>query len=55
MVFEYSAAGATERWISREMGIKLQTVKNHKYEVFKKLDITNILEAVIRLREVPDD
>lgn len=51
MVFEYAMAGATERWIALNMGIKLQTVKNHKQEVFKKLGVYDILDAILRLKD----
>lgn len=51
MVLQYLKQGCTNGEISREMNIKLPTVKSHIYNIYKKLGVSTRLQAVEKGRE----
>ena len=51
MVLQYLKQGYTNGEISREMNIKLPTVKSHIYNIYKKLGVSTRLQAVEKGRE----
>lgn len=51
MVLQYLKQGCTNGEISREMNIKLSTVKSHIYNIYKKLGVSTRLQAVEKGRE----
>lgn len=51
MVIEYACASADERWIAREMGIAIGTVKNHKVRAFGHLGFSRVIELILRKQE----
>ena len=51
MVLEYLRQGRSNAEISREMNIKLPTVKSHIYNVYKKLGVSTRIQAVEKGRE----
>ena len=51
MVLQYLEHGYTNNDISREMNIKLPTVKTHIYNIYKKLGVSTRLQAVQKGKE----
>lgn len=51
MVLQYLDQGYTNTDIGREMNIKLPTVKSHIYNIYKKLGVSNRIQAVQKGKE----
>lgn len=51
MVLQYLEKGCSNAEISRNMNIKLPTVKSHIYNIYKKLGVTARIQAVQKARE----
>ena len=51
MVLQYLEKGCSNAEISRNMNIKLPTVKSHIYNIYKKLEVTARTQAVQKARE----
>ena len=51
MVLQYLEKGCSNAEISRNMNIKLPTVKSHIYNIYKKLEVTARIQAVQKARE----
>jgi len=47
-VLEKMAQGMTEYAISRELGVSLDTIRFHKKNIFKKLDVNCTVQAVVK-------
>ena len=43
------STGLGNKEVANHLGIKLQTVKNHLSDSYRKLGVTNIIEALIAL------
>lgn len=44
-ILRAKATGAVEQAISADLGLSVQTVKNHLSRIYRKLDVTNAIEA----------
>ena len=51
-VINYLNNGLTQREIAELMGIKPSTVKSHMVLIYGKLDVSNRLEAIVKIREL---
>lgn len=51
-IFELLSEGRMEKEIAAHCDISLKTVKNHKQNVFKKLEVTRTVEAIHKLEEL---
>jgi ATP/maltotriose-dependent transcriptional regulator MalT len=46
------AAGFTNQQIAAKLTVVLGTVKAHNHNIFRKLDVTNRVQAIARAREL---
>jgi DNA-binding NarL/FixJ family response regulator len=44
--------GLTQREIGEKMGLKLTTIRSHMNLIYKKLDVSNKMDAMIKIREM---
>ena len=51
MILQYLSSGYRNQEIGQEMNIKVSTVKSHVYSIYKKLGVSNRIQAVQRGRE----
>ena len=51
-VISHLYEGLTNREISEKMGLKPSTIKTHTMLIYKKLDVSNKVEAMIKIREL---
>lgn len=46
-ILRAKATGAVEQVIAHDLGLSVQTVKNHLSRIYRKLDVTNAIEAFV--------
>jgi LuxR family maltose regulon positive regulatory protein len=51
-VMHYLCEGLTHKEIAAKMGIKFSSVKSHTILIYKKLDVSNISDAVVKIQEL---
>jgi LuxR family transcriptional regulator of csgAB operon len=52
-VLAYLAAGHTNRDIANRLNISYRTVKTHVYNIYKKLEVNNRVQAIARVQSPP--
>lgn len=51
MVLQYLERGYTNAEIATELNVKLATIKTHVYNIYKKLGVSNRIQAVQKGKE----
>ena len=51
VILQYLAQGLTNDQICKEMNLKLPTVKGHIYNIYKKMNVKNRVQAVKKWNE----
>lgn len=51
-VMRYLCDGLTQKGIAEEMGLKPSAIKSHMILIYKKLDVSNSVDAMIKIREL---
>lgn len=52
IIMKYLDSGFTHKEMAQKMGIKPSTIKTHMSLIYKKLDVSNAVEAMIKIREL---
>jgi DNA-binding NarL/FixJ family response regulator len=48
----YLCEGLTHKEIAEKMGIKFSSVKSHTILIYQKLDVSNAVDAMIKIQEL---
>jgi LuxR family maltose regulon positive regulatory protein len=51
-VMQYLCEGLTQKEIGGKMGLKHSAIKSHMILIYKKLDVTNAVEAMLKIKDL---
>ncbi|MCL2052458.1 MAG: LuxR C-terminal-related transcriptional regulator [Lachnospiraceae bacterium] len=51
-IMSYLNEGLTQKEIAAAIGLKPSTIKSHMILIYKKLDVSNLMDAIIKIREL---